>query len=87
MAKILLFAYAGAAVCFLRAYLPRPTLAGVLASLLWPITLMLGLAWLIMLGDDHVAGQASAQTRAASPGQHVATGRGPLVTVDHTGMG
>ena len=87
MAKILLSAYAGAAVCFLRAYLPRPTLAGVLASLLWPITLMLGLAWLIMLDDDHVAGQASAQTRAASPGQHVATGRGPLVTVDHTGMG
>jgi hypothetical protein len=87
MAKVLLFAYAGVAVYFLRAYLRRPTLAGVIASLLWPITLMLGLAWLIMLGDDHTAGQASARTPAASPGQHVATGRGPLVTVDHTRMG
>jgi hypothetical protein len=87
MAKVLLSAYAGVAVYFVRAYLPRPTPAGVLASLLWPITLMLGLAWLIMLGDDHVAGQASARTPAAPPGQHVATGHGPLVTVDHTRMG
>jgi hypothetical protein len=52
MAKVLMSAYAGVAVCFLRPYLKRPTAAGVIASLLWPLSLALTLAWLMMFDDD-----------------------------------
>jgi hypothetical protein len=51
MAKVLMSAYAGVAVCFLRPYLKRPTAAGVIASLLWLVSLALTLAWL-MFDDD-----------------------------------
>jgi hypothetical protein len=43
MAKVVLTTYAVIAVYFLRAY-PRPTALGVTASLLWPMSLMLGLS-------------------------------------------
>jgi hypothetical protein len=85
MAKVLLSAYAGVAVYFLRAYLGRPSVAGVVASLLWPLSLALALAWLIMVDDDDLAGQAIVDTAAAPHGQTIATGRGPLV--DHTRPG
>ena len=52
MARVLIFVYAAVTVCFLRAYLPRPTAAGVFLSLLWPAALALALAWLMMLDDD-----------------------------------
>jgi hypothetical protein len=52
MARLLLSAYAAVAVYFLRGYLKRPTVAGVIASLLWPLALALTLAWLMMLDDD-----------------------------------
>lgn len=48
----LLAAYAAVAVYFLRAYLPRPRLSGVIASLLWPVSLAIALAWL-SIPDDH----------------------------------
>jgi hypothetical protein len=85
MAKVLLSAYAGVAVYFLRAYLRRPSVAGVAASLLWPLAL--ALAWLIMVDDDDLPRQAIVDTAAAPPGQPIATGRGPLVTLDHTRPG
>jgi hypothetical protein len=85
MAKVLLSAYAGVAVYFLRAYLRRPSVAGVAASLLWPLAL--ALAWLIMVDDDDLPRQAIVDTAAAPPGQPITTGRGPLVTVDHTRPG
>jgi hypothetical protein len=52
MARVLLSAYAAVAVYFLRGYLKRPTVAGVIASLLWPVALGLTLAWLAMQDDD-----------------------------------
>jgi hypothetical protein len=52
MARVLIFVYAAVTVCFLRAHLQRPTAAGVFLSLLWPVALALGLAWLMMLDDD-----------------------------------
>jgi hypothetical protein len=52
MARVLIFVYAAVTVCFLRAYLPRPTAVGVFLSLLWPVALALGLTWLTMLDDD-----------------------------------
>jgi p-aminobenzoyl-glutamate transporter AbgT len=52
MVKVLLSAYAAVVVYFLRAYLQRPTVFGVIASLLWPVSLALTLAWLVMLDDD-----------------------------------
>jgi hypothetical protein len=52
MARVLLSVYAAVTVYFLRGYLPRPTAAGVFLSLLWPVTLALALAWLMMLDDD-----------------------------------
>ena len=86
MAKILLSAYAGVAVYFLSAYLQRPTVAGVVASLLWPLALALALAWLMMVDDDDLASQAIGNA-AASPDQHGATGRGRLASGmrDHPG--
>jgi hypothetical protein len=44
-------AYAAVALYFLRSYLPRPTLFGVIVSIVWPITLALTLGWLV-LDDD-----------------------------------
>jgi hypothetical protein len=52
MVRVLLSGYAAVAFYFLRGYLYRPTLAGVVASLLWPVSLALALAWLTMLDDD-----------------------------------
>jgi hypothetical protein len=52
MLRVLVSAYAAVAFYFLRLYLHRPTVAGVIASLLWPISLSIGLAWLTMLDDD-----------------------------------
>jgi hypothetical protein len=52
MVRLLLSAYAAVALYFLRAYLYRPTISGVVASLLWPVSLALALAWLMMLDDD-----------------------------------
>jgi hypothetical protein len=52
MIKVLILPYAAVSVCFLRAYIQRVTVSGVLASLLWPFSLALTLAWLIMLDDD-----------------------------------
>jgi hypothetical protein len=52
MVKVLMLPYAAVAGCFLRAYLPRLTAAGVLVSLLWPVSLALALTWLMMLDDD-----------------------------------
>ena len=52
MAKVLLSAYAAVALYFLRGYLPRPTVFGVIVSLLWPVSLALGLTWLMMVDDD-----------------------------------
>jgi hypothetical protein len=52
MVRLLLSAYAAVALYFLRAYLYRPTIPGVVASLLWPVSLALALAWLMMLDDD-----------------------------------
>jgi hypothetical protein len=75
MAKILLSAYAGVAVCFLRAYLQRPTVAGLIASLLWPIALALALAWLMMVDDDDLASQAIGNA-AARPTSTAPQGEG-----------
>jgi hypothetical protein len=52
MLRFLVCAYAAAAYYFLRLYLHRPTVAGVIASLLWPISLAISLVWLTMLDDD-----------------------------------
>jgi p-aminobenzoyl-glutamate transporter AbgT len=52
MIKVLILPYAAVSVCFLRAYRQKLTVSGVLASLLWPFSLALTLAWLIMLDDD-----------------------------------
>jgi hypothetical protein len=51
MARVLLAAYAAVAFYFLRPYLPRPAVACVIASLLWPVSLALGLASLMMFLD------------------------------------
>jgi hypothetical protein len=52
MAKVLLSAYAAVALYFLSAYLPRPTVIGVIASLLWPVTVAVALTWLMMIDED-----------------------------------
>jgi hypothetical protein len=53
MAKVLFAAaYAAVALYFLRSYLPRPTMFEVITSLLWPLSLALTLAWLMMIDDD-----------------------------------
>jgi hypothetical protein len=52
MAKVLITAYAVVALYFLRPYLERLTATGVIASLLWPVSLAIGLVWLMMLDDD-----------------------------------
>jgi p-aminobenzoyl-glutamate transporter AbgT len=52
MARVLLSAYAAVAVYFLHGYRKRPTVVGVIASLLWPLALALTLAWLAMQDDD-----------------------------------
>ena len=52
MLRVLVPAYAAVAFYFLRPDLQRPTVAGVVASLLWPISLAISLAWLTMLDDD-----------------------------------
>jgi hypothetical protein len=53
MAKALFAtAYTAIALYFLRGYLPRPTMFGVLASLLWPLSLALTLTWLMRIEDD-----------------------------------
>jgi hypothetical protein len=52
MARVLIAVYAAGTAYFLRGYLPKPTAAGVFLSLLWPVTLVLALAWLTMLDDD-----------------------------------
>ena len=52
MAKVLLTAYAAVVLYFLRGYLPRPTAIGVIASLLWPVTVAVALKWLMMVDDD-----------------------------------
>ena len=52
MARVLITVYAAVTAYFLRGYLPRPTAAGVFLSLLWPVALVLALAWLTMLDDD-----------------------------------
>lgn len=52
MVRVLVPAYAAVVLYFLRAYLQRPTVSGVIASLLWPVSLALALAWLVMLDDD-----------------------------------
>jgi hypothetical protein len=51
MLKILMLPYAAVAAYFLRAYLPRLTTTGMLASLLWPVSLALALIWLSMPDD------------------------------------
>ena len=55
MAKVLITAYAAVAVCFLRAYLERLTATGVIASLLWPVSLAIGLVWPMGLDDERSA--------------------------------
>jgi hypothetical protein len=53
MAKVLFAAaYAAVALYFLRGYLPRPTMFDVMASLLWPLSVALTLAWLMTIDDD-----------------------------------
>ena len=52
MARVLLSAYAAVAVYFLHGYFKHPTVSGVIASLLWPVSLALTLAWLMMQDDD-----------------------------------
>jgi hypothetical protein len=52
MANVLIPAYAAVAVWFLSVYVERPTVLGVILSLLWPVSLALGLTWLVMLDDD-----------------------------------
>jgi hypothetical protein len=52
MLKVLVSAYAAVAFYFLRPNLRRPTVAGVIASLLWPVSLAISLAWLTMLDDE-----------------------------------
>jgi hypothetical protein len=52
MARVLLSAYAAVAIYFMGGYLKRPSVSGVIASLLWPVSLALTLAWLTMLDDD-----------------------------------
>jgi hypothetical protein len=52
MVKALMLPYAAVAGCFLRAYLPRLTMAGALASLVWPVSFAVALTWLVMLDDD-----------------------------------
>jgi hypothetical protein len=52
MVKGILSAYAVVALCFLCPYLKRPTMAGVIASLFWPVSLALALAWLMKADDD-----------------------------------
>jgi hypothetical protein len=52
MLRILVPAYAAVAFYFLRPDLRHPTPIGVIASLLWPVSLAIGLAWLTMLDDD-----------------------------------
>jgi hypothetical protein len=42
----------GSRLYFLRGYLPRPTMFDVMASLLWPLSLALTLAWLMTIDDD-----------------------------------
>ena len=55
MIKALMLPYVAVAGCFLRAYLPRLTVAGVIASLLWPVSLALALVWL-RNQDDALSG-------------------------------
>jgi hypothetical protein len=52
MVRVLVSTYAAVAVYFLRPYLQRPTVTGVIVSVLWPVALGLTLAWLMMLDDD-----------------------------------
>ena len=54
MAKVPLTAYAAVVLYFLRSCLPRPTAIGVIASLLWPVTVAVALKWLMMVDDDEL---------------------------------
>jgi hypothetical protein len=56
MARALLAAYAAVAIYFLGSNRKRPTVAGVIASILWPISLALALTWLAMIDDDWLRG-------------------------------
>ena len=56
-----LFATAYAAIALLRGYLPRPTMFGVLASLLWPLSLALTLTWLMRIQGGRFLAQLTRQ--------------------------
>jgi hypothetical protein len=69
MANVLLAAYVALIVYFVRAYLPRPTAFGVIASLLWPISLALAVAWLATFdgADPALAATATSMRRGRAP--------------------
>ena len=69
MAKVALAAYVALIVYFLRAYLPRPPVIGVFASLLWPISLALAVAWLATFdgADPALATGATSMPRGRAP--------------------
>ena len=54
MLRALMSAYTAVAFYFLLPYLQRPTMAGVVASLMWPVSFALAVTWLMMLDDDAV---------------------------------
>jgi hypothetical protein len=52
MVKTILSGYGAVALCFVHPYRKRPTVAGVITSLFWPVSLALALAWLAKADDD-----------------------------------
>jgi hypothetical protein len=53
MARVLIAAaYAAVALYFLRGYRPRPTLLGVIVSVLWPVSLAIAVGALTTIDED-----------------------------------
>jgi hypothetical protein len=46
MSTVLMIVYASGVVCFLLGYRERPSVSGVILSLLWPVPVVFTLAWL-----------------------------------------